>query len=105
MLMSLPPDTSITILLDPEELEAPFKVAARLSCHFTMIFIATLLEVDGASKRVDANGQQSKLDPGNSTPAEAYAAIDNAARWTGAGVSRFRAKLGRAKRATASRWG
>lgn len=105
MLMSLPSNTVITIMLDPEEAEAPLKVATRLSCHFTEVYIAKLLEVDGAAMRgLDSDGEPSKLDPGNSTSIEAYEAIDNATKWTGVGTSRLAAKLAKSRAAAASRW-
>lgn len=97
MLMSLPSSTSMTVMLDPEEMEAPIKVATRLAVHFTDVYIALLAPIDGSDDR-------GKLDPGNSTTKEAYAAIDNAKRWTGARLPRLQAKLAAAKRAGASRW-
>lgn len=106
MLMSLPTSTAVTIMLDPEEMEAPLKVATRLSCHFNMVYIAKLLEVDGGAARgLDEDGTPSKLDPGNSTSKEAYEAIDNAYRWTGVGTSRLAAKLAKSRAAASSRWG
>ena len=97
MLMALPTSTAVTIMLDPEEVEAPLKVATRLSVHFTDVYVATLEPIDGP-------GDRGKLDPGNSTSKEAYTAIDNAVRWTGRRLPRLQAKLLSAKRATASRW-
>lgn len=105
MLMSLPNTTAVTLMLDPDELEAPYKAALRLSVHFTAIYIAKLETIDGASKRgFDKYGKPSKLDPGNATYKEAYAAIDNAQRWTGARGGRLAAKLAKARQVGSSRW-
>lgn len=98
MLMALPTSTEVTIMLDPDETLAPIKVAARLSTHFETIYISKLEEMDGPSER-------GKLDPGNCTSKEAYAALDAAVRWTGGRHSILRARLERSKKAAASRWG
>lgn len=78
MLVDLPSDTVFYVMLDPEELEAPVKVATRLSCHFDSIFIARLPE---------------GVDPGASTPEDANKALEDAERFTGARKFTLEAKL------------
>jgi hypothetical protein len=60
MLVEKPRDAAITVMLDPEENEAPFKVAEQLICRFDDVSIAKL-----------PNG----VDPGSSTFEEASSAI------------------------------
>lgn len=66
LLRTLDPQTSITIMLDPEELTAPHAVAEKLMSFFPNIFVAKL--PDG-------------MDPGDSTLEAAQEAIDFAVRW------------------------
>jgi DNA primase len=68
-LMTLSADTVITVMLDPEELKAPSDVAKRLAVHFKSIYLAKL---------------PAGVDPGSSTRAEAYVAVEQASKWTGA---------------------
>lgn len=84
-LVKLPRDTSVTVMLDPEELEAPRKVAARLSVHFSEIYLAKLPE---------------GVDPGSSTMEQAHSAMESAVRWAG-GRS---VSLQRSLRAMERRW-
>jgi DNA primase len=105
MLMSLPSDTNVIIMLDPEEDLAPWKLALKLSVHFRNILVSKLLPVDGGVKRgVDKEGKPVKLDPGNSTFIEADGAILQAMRWTGSRAPLLRAKLLGARKSTLSRW-
>jgi len=77
-LMAMPPDSAVTIMLDPEEQIAPLEVASKLACHFRNIYIASL---------------PAGIDPGDSTRSQAHAAIDSARRWTGGRADRVRARL------------
>ncbi len=77
LLRKLDPQTSITVMLDPEELSAPHSVAKKLMSYFPNIFVAKL--PDG-------------IDPGDSTLEDAQGAIDFAKRWKPGGevVARLR---------------
>lgn len=77
-LMTLPSDVAVTVMLDPEEEEAPLAVSARLSCYFNHIYIGKL---------------PYGVDPGKSTRRQAYEAMDGAVRWTGGHSERLRARL------------
>lgn len=68
LLFKRPKDSAVTVMLDPEENEAPYDVAAQLLCHFENIYIAKL---------------DMGIDPGKSTKVQAYRAYDNAVRYTG----------------------
>lgn len=80
LLCQKPANASVTILLDPEEAEAPAKVAQELTARFTDIFIAQL--PDG-------------VDPGDATRADVWAAWDDAERYTGMRTVGLKAKLKR----------
>ncbi len=82
MIHRLPADTSITIALDPEEAEAPFVIAAQLSCRFDNVFIAHL---------------PSGIDPGESTKDQAEKAYEQARKFTGRSDS-LASKLANAQR-------
>jgi DNA primase len=68
MICSFPKDTSITIMLDPEELKAPIDVAKQLIFHFDQVFVATLPE---------------GVDPGNSTKEQAEEAFEDSEIYIG----------------------
>lgn len=68
MLLSCPNDTSITIMLDPEEKTAPFLVAKQLIFKFERVYVATL--PDG-------------VDPGSSTKEQALEACDDSILYRG----------------------
>ena len=89
-LMALSEDAAITIMLDPEEREAPLETAARLACHFKFIYIASL---------------PAGVDPGSSTRAQAHEAMDSARRWTGGRGERVRARLHKAMDSAKARHG
>ena len=74
MLRRLPPKAAVTIMLDPGEDVAALKMAARLNLHFDQIYIARLPKKTPGGK---------KLDPGESTRAQAQHAVDTAEKWTG----------------------
>lgn len=77
LLRALDPHTAITIMLDPEELSAPDKVAETLLQHFSTIYVAKLPE---------------GVDPGDSTLEQAQEAIDFSRRWKpgGRAISKLR---------------
>lgn len=89
-LATLPEDTAVTVMLDPEEVLAPMDVAGRLSLHFKDVKLARL--PDG-------------VDPGSSTLRQAHHACENAKKWKGARGSRTVAAVGKAKAAMKKRWG
>lgn len=66
-------DTAITIMLDPEEEVAPYKVGLRLLVNFEHVYVAKLPKMVG----------KKKIDPGNSTVAQATKALDEAKRYRG----------------------
>lgn len=68
ILSSKPRDASITIMLDPEESEAPYNVAEQLVCRFEDVSIAKL--PDG-------------IDPGDSTKDQVDKAISEAMPYVG----------------------
>jgi hypothetical protein len=78
LLCKKPADAAITILLDPEEAEAPYKVAQELTARFSDIFIASLPR---------------GVDPGDATRKQAWRAWDDAARYTGERTVGLKAKL------------
>jgi hypothetical protein len=78
LLCRKPSDASITVLLDPEEAEAPYKVARELTVRFEHIFIARL--PDG-------------VDPGDADRKQAWAAWDDAERYTGERTVGLKARL------------
>ncbi len=82
-LRTLPKDTALTVMLDPEEEVAPYKMADQLSSHFNFIYLAKL--PDG-------------VDPGDADQETAQNAVDGAKRWTGSRADLLNAKLREAKR-------
>jgi len=72
------PETSVTIMLDPEERAAPFDVAEKLIAHFKKVYIARL--PDG-------------VDPGNASAVVSEEALEAAKLWKGARQDRLKAKL------------
>jgi hypothetical protein len=68
MLFAKPKDAGITIMLDPEEIDAPYKAADLLLCWFENVFIAKL---------------PLGVDPGSSTFKQARIAMKKAVRYTG----------------------
>lgn len=83
MLAKLPRDVAITIMLDPEEETAPYKVADKLSSYFRTLYIAKL--PDG-------------IDPGDASKEVAQEAVDTARKWTGSRQDLLQAKLRQAKK-------
>ena len=83
MLRKLPPETNVTIMLDPEEETAPYKVADQLSSYFKSIYLAKLPE---------------GTDPGDATREVAQKAVDFAKLWKGSRQDRLAAALREAKR-------
>lgn len=73
MLFKLEKTQAVTVCLDPEERIAPFDVADQLSIHFERVFIARL---------------PLGVDPGDSTKAQAVAALDGATRYKGSRMER-----------------
>lgn len=74
LLMMKPSGASITIILDPEEHEAPYDMAEQLACRFENIFIGTL--PDG-------------VDPGDTKQEQARVAYDGAKRYTGEKIGKL----------------
>jgi DNA primase len=83
MLASKPYDTSITIMLDPEESEAPYNVAEQLICRFEDVSIAKL--PDG-------------VDPGASTKSQASKAIYEAVPYRGNRMGKISAIIGSSRK-------
>jgi len=81
LLMTLSKNSAITIMLDPEETVAPYKIAERLSVHFDYIFIARLplMQIKGEP-----------LDPGNAPKNIVYDALNKAERWNGSRLMKIR---------------
>lgn len=71
-------DISITIMLDPEELTAPFALAEQLVFRFEQVYIATLPE---------------GVDPGSSTREQAEEANDGASLYRGERGGKMLARL------------
>jgi hypothetical protein len=86
---AVPPSTAITVLLDPEEEQAPQDLAARLASYFDSIYIAKL--PDG-------------VDPGDSTREQAHDAIENAEKWKGGKHVRVRLAVKRVGAYMDRRW-
>lgn len=95
MLRRLPAQAAVTVMLDPEEEVAPFKLAERLSLHFEHIYIARL-------PRKTADGK--KLDPGESTRKQAHRAVDDAEPWKQSRAPRVAAAMRQARKAWQKRW-
>ncbi len=68
LLFSRPVDSSVVVMLDPEETKASYDVAAQLICHFENVSIAKL--PDG-------------VDPGAATRKQTYRAFDDATSYKG----------------------
>lgn len=84
MLTELSPESSVTVMLDPEEKLAPLNVAQRLSLHFKNIYMAKL--PDG-------------VDPGSSSREEAHEAVENSKKWAGGRSPRLAALLDKSRAA------
>jgi DNA primase len=95
MLRRLPAQAAVTVMLDPDEELAPYKLAERLSLHFERIYIAKL-----PSKTAEGK----KLDPGESTRAQAHHAVDSAALWESSRAPRTAAMLREARKSWQKRW-
>lgn len=68
MLTTLPSDTTITVMLDPEEKKAPLEVAKQLVFVFEGVYISTL---------------STGTDPGSATKGQVEKAVDNAVVFRG----------------------
>lgn len=68
LLCNWPVDCSVTVMLDPEEIEASYKVALQLSCYFEFVYIARLPE---------------NIDPGDSILDQFWEAYHVAKRYNG----------------------
>lgn len=90
MLRALPAKAAVTVMLDPEEEVAPYKLAERLSLHFESIYIAKLPKRTKDGK---------KLDPGESTRAQAHTAVDDATLWKSSRAQRVAAVVRQARKA------
>ena len=89
MLFTLPPDTGITIMLDPEEAEAPYKAALNLICRFDNVYIAKL---------------PMGVDPGDSTKEQAQTAYDEAKQYTGERIAGLSDRIELMKGKMSDRW-
>jgi DNA primase len=88
LLLALSPETAVTVMLDPEELEAPLAVAERLSVYFKNIYLAKL-----------PMGE----DPGSSTREMAHSALERSKRWKGARGARLSVLLDRSRSTISTR--
>lgn len=79
LLLTRPASSSVTVMLDPQELTAPAILAAQLMVRFRDVFIARL---DGPGP-LGADGKPEKLDPGNATKPQFMDALRRAQRFTG----------------------
>lgn len=95
MLRKLSAKAAVTVMLDPDEEVAPYKLAERLSLHFENIYIAKL-------PRKTTDGK--KLDPGESTREQAHKAVDNAAQWKSSRAPRVAAIVRQARKSWEKRW-
>jgi DNA primase len=82
MLFKLSPLAAVTIMLDPEEETAPYKMANQLSVHFNSIYTAHL---------------PLGVDPGGSSKKQAEQAILSAEKFKGGRTKMLRGKINRAK--------
>lgn len=87
---ALAPSTAITVLLDPEEVEAPQETASRLSSYFDNVYVAKL--PDG-------------VDPGASSKRQAMDAVEGAKRWKGGKGIAARVAATKAASILEKRWG
>ena len=83
MLLLKPSDAAITVMLDPEEAVAPYKVAEQLMCRFDNVSIATL---------------PMGVDPGSSTREQAWEAYNNAVRFRGERTGKLSAIVGASRK-------
>lgn len=82
LLFTLPPNKPVVIMLDPEELTAPIKIASQLNFHFEDVKIAKLPPC---------------YDPGNATRVVAYEAYKKAYKYTGNRVDMMKARMAESK--------
>lgn len=78
LLCKKPADAAITVMMDPEEISAPFEIARELHARFKNVFVASLPR---------------GVDPGTASRKQAWAAWDGAARYTGERNSGLIARL------------
>lgn len=78
LLCRKPVDASITVMLDPEEAIAPYKVATMLKMRFNHVYVARL--PDGC-------------DPGDASKRDAWDAWDSAERYNGSRTAAIASKL------------
>lgn len=83
MLMAKGSDVSVVVMLDPEELEAPYKVASQLIIYFDDVSIAKL---------------PNKIDPGASTKKQAAKALEEALPYRGERIGRLTSLISSSKR-------
>lgn len=83
MLLNMPSDITINVMLDPEEIEAPYKVAEQLLCRFKNVYIAKL---------------PLGIDPGSSSKKEATLAIDKSVLFTGNRNNKLADLIGKSKK-------
>jgi DNA primase len=82
LLATKPPDSSIIVMLDPEENTAPIQVAQQLISFFDEVYIAKLPK---------------KVDPGASKRKQAGEAIDKATLYKGDRIGRLRSIISSSK--------
>ncbi len=83
LLYRKPSDAAVTILMDPEELEAPAAIAARLVAHFDHVSIATLpVGVDpGAATRIQADKAMAAATPYRGRIQQVFGALEKSKGW------------------------
>jgi DNA primase len=82
MLLKCPTDIAITIMLDPEEMVAPYGVAKQLIFRFEQVHIATLPQ---------------GVDPGSSTQKQAWKAYDESVLYEGGKEKQLKNKLAKSR--------
>lgn len=78
LLFSRPKDSTVTIAVDPEEIDAKYDIASQLLAHFKRVYLATL--PDG-------------IDPGKSTKKQAHKAYYSAKLYDGNHVQKVVSKF------------
>jgi len=68
LLCQRPADSAVVVMLDPEEVEAQYNVAAQLLCYFSSVYIARL---------------PSGIDPGDATSKQFWGAYRSAKKYNG----------------------
>lgn len=81
LLLKLPRDKTFIIMLDPEETEAPYKVAKQLLCRFERVYVAKLPGVD----------------PNEATREQTYQTYKQSSKYKGSRLETLRAGIAKMK--------